>query len=72
MPEHRQVVVAPDAFQAQAYDLTHPAPGGHDRFPHVPQSVVVGVMVGGEPLQVGLVGQGFGHVVGEGAAGAHG
>ena len=68
VPEHGQPAVAAGAVQPQLKHLADPPPGDDDRFPDVAQPEVAGVMDLGEPGEVGLIGQGAGHLVGERAA----
>ena len=65
MPEHGQPAVAAEAVQAEAEDLAAAAAGDDDRLPGVPQAAVERVVVPCQGLQVGLVGQRPGDVVGE-------
>ena len=71
VPEHGQPAVAAGAVQPQLQHLADPPSGDDDRFPDVAQPEVAGVVDLGEPGEVGLVGQGAGHLVGEWAALAH-
>ena len=65
VPEHGQPAVAAQAVQAELEDLAAAAAGDDDGLPGVPQAAVERVVVSGQGLQVGLVGQRPGDLVGE-------
>jgi len=69
VPEHRQSAVAAQAVPPDADHFPDPAAGEHGGFPHVAQSVVQRVVLGGEAGEVVRVGQGAGDLVRERPAG---
>ena len=65
VPEHGQAAVAAQAVQAKLENLAAAAAGNDDRLPGVPQAPVERVVVPCQGLQVGLVVQRPGVLVGE-------
>jgi hypothetical protein len=65
VPEHWQAAVAAQAVQAKLEDLAAAAARDDDRLPCVAQAAVERVVVPRQGLQVGLVGQRLGDLVGE-------
>jgi hypothetical protein len=68
VPEHRQSAVAAEAVPPDCDHFPDPAAGEHGGFPHVAQSAVQRVVLGGEAGEVVRVGQRACHLVGERSA----
>ena len=68
VPEHRQPAVAAQAVPAGIDHLADAAAGEHGGFPHVAQSAIERVVLGGQTREIVRVGQRAGDLVGKRAA----
>ena len=69
VPEHRQPAVAAQAVPPGTNNLADAAAGEHGGFPHVAQSAIERVVLGGQTRKIVRVGQRAGDLVGNGRRG---